>query len=47
MPFTSHDQLVAVGMIDPTQQEFELDIKDKLQSRLMQLIAGSSSDNSL
>tara|TARA_R110000803_G_scaffold206720_1_gene274159 strand:- start:86 stop:1765 length:1680 start_codon:yes stop_codon:yes gene_type:complete len=47
MPFTSHDQLVAVGMIDPTQQEFELDIKDKLQTRLMQLIAGSSSDNSL
>ena len=47
MPFTSHNQLVAVGMIDPTQQEFETDIKDKLQSRLMQLIAGSSSDNSL
>ena len=47
MPFTSHAQLVAVGMIDPTQQEFETDIKDKLQSRLMQLIAGSSSDNSL
>lgn len=48
MPFATHlEYEQAVASSDPQQEEFEADIKDKLQSRMMHLIAGSSSENSL
>jgi len=48
MPFATHlEYEQAVASSDPQQEEFEADIKDKLQTRMMHLIAGSSSDNSL
>ena len=49
MPFTTHDQLVSSGSDSDAgeQKEFDLEIKEKLQKRMRQLIASSSSDNSL
>ena len=50
MPFRSHEQLEAALLtddVDSTQQDFDTDIKDRLQKRMMQIIESSSSENSL
>lgn len=50
MPFATHDQYqaaIAVISTDEDTEQFEQQIKDSLQDRMMQLISGSSSQNSL
>lgn len=50
MPFATHDQYqaaIAVISTDEDTEQFEQQIKESLQDRMMQLISGSSSQNSL
>jgi len=50
MPFATHEQYqaaIAVISTDEDTEQFEQQIKESLQDRMMQLIAGSSSQNSL
>jgi len=50
MPFATHDQYqaaIAVISTDEDTEQFEQQIKESLQDRMMQLVLGSSSKNSL